>query len=68
MFDTILLRYDGVFSGNEYNACFIQLVIDILQVVEDIVAFFSFITASTCRNFWSITSKRSEWLTRWSYW
>lgn len=54
--DAVFLRHAGVLRGDEYNSRLVQLVVDVLQIVEDIVALFSFVATSACHNFGSIIS------------
>lgn len=47
MLDTVFLRYADILGGDEYNTGFIQLVVDVLQLVEDIVAFLTLVATPT---------------------
>lgn len=60
VFDAIFLRCDSVLGGDEYNTRLVEFIIDILQFVEDTVAFLSFIATSTCHNFWLLISNESR--------
>lgn len=46
MLDAVFLRYAGVLGSDEYDAVFVQLVVDVLQIVEDAVALFPFVATS----------------------